>query len=101
MELLTREREVEAYLRRKVEDLGLDCKKFVPDQDPGMPDRVILLPDRQVLWVETKRPKGGRVAEIQRFRHRKLRDAGHEVVIVWTKAQADELVEDLRERLRI
>ena len=99
--MLVREREVESYLVGKVEALGLQVYKFVPDQAPGMPDREILLPDRQVLWVETKKPKGGKVAELQKYRHRRLRDAGHEVVIVWTKEQADELAEDLRDRLRM
>ena len=95
-----REREVEAYLRRRCEKAGLPVYKFVPDQDPGMPDREILLPGERVCWVETKKPKGGRVAELQKYRHRKLREAGHRVEIVWTKDQADELVRKLEQEIR-
>ena len=85
---------MERYLCRKVEELGLQVYKFVPDWDPGMPDRVILLPGQRCLWVETK-TIGGRLSELQKYRHAALRKAGHDVVVVWTKAQADELIDKL------
>lgn len=90
-----REREVESYLVRRCEAAGLPIYKFVPEQAPGMPDRMILLPEQRVVWVETKKPKGGRVAALQRYRHKVLREAGHRVEIVWTKEQAEALVEEL------
>lgn len=90
-----REREVEAYLGKLCKAAGLPIYKFVPDQAPGMPDRMILLPDERVVWAETKKPKGGRVAELQKYRHKVLREAGHRVEIVWTKEQADALVKEL------
>lgn len=96
----TREREVESYLRRLCENAGLPIHKFVPDQDPGMPDRIILLPDERVVWVETKKPKGGRVSELQRYRHRKLREAGHRVEVVLTKEQAKDLVVNLAQEMQ-
>ena len=95
----TREREVEHHLIEVLEKIGLRCDKFVPDQLPGMPDRIVLLPDRRVIWVETKKPKGGRVAELQKYRHAMLRKAGHEVIIVWTKEQADALAARLKREL--
>ena len=95
-----REREVESHLVKILDEIGLRCDKFVPDQLPGMPDRIVLLPDRRVVWVETKKPKGGRVAELQKYRHAMLRKAGHEVVIVWTKEQADDLAARLREEIK-
>lgn len=91
-----RERDVEGYLARRLDELGLDCMKFSPDLKNGMPDRIVLLPRREVLWVELKKPEGGRIAELQKYQHAKLEAAGHEVVIVWTKQQADELCERLR-----
>lgn len=89
-----REREVEKYLVRQVESLGLATYKFVPDQAPGMPDRVVLLPGSRVLWVELK-TKGGRLSELQLYRHAELRKAGHDVVVVWSKDQVDELIDKL------
>lgn len=98
---MMREREVESHLIEELKKIGLTCVKFVPDQRPGMPDRVVLLPDSRVLWVETKKPKGGRVATLQKYRHRELRNMGHEVVVVWTKEEADELVQKLADDLRL
>ena len=80
---------------RKVEGMGLKCLKFIPDLLNGMPDRVILLSEERVRWVELK-TTGGELSELQKLRHAELRKAGHVVEVVWTKAQADELCERLR-----
>lgn len=90
-----REREVESYLRRRVEALGGECVKFIPDDMPGYPDRIVMLPGGVLVWAETKKPKGGRVSKLQKLRHEQLRALGQHVVVVWTKEQADELVEQL------
>lgn len=90
-----RERDVEKYLVEKLESIGLKCMKFLPDMLNGMPDRLVLLPDRQVVWVELK-TKGGAVSELQKLRHRELERRGHVVEIVWTKDQVDELARRLR-----
>lgn len=87
-----REREVEAYLRRRVEEAGGRCEKFIPDLDSGMPDRIVMLPHGVLVWVETKKPKGGKVTALQKFQHEKLRRLGQVVEVVWTKEQTDELV---------
>lgn len=90
-----REREVEAHLRREAERRGGKCVKFIPDYDSGMPDRVLMLPGGVLVWVETKKPKGGRVSKIQKLQHEKLRALGQRVEIVWTKEEADRLVSSL------
>lgn len=90
-----REREVEARLRRQVEARGGQCLKFVPDQDPGMPDRLILLPHGEVCWVELKKPVGGKVSKLQARQHQRLRRLGHRVEVVWTPQQADALAAEL------
>lgn len=90
----TREREVEGYLKKKLFALGIDCVKFVPDQCPGMPDRMVLLPGGMVMWVELK-TDGGMLSPLQMYRHRWLRKLGHDVRVVWDKQQVDELVEEI------
>ena len=89
-----RERDVESYLIKRVESIGLKCLKFIPDQVNGMPDRIIMLPGSRVLWVELK-TKGGKLSEIQKLRHAELAKLGQDVVVVWSKEQADELVSRL------
>ena len=93
--MAVREREVEGYLRRRVEQAGGRCEKFLPDLDSGMPDRVVMLPGGVLVWVETKKPKGGRVTKLQRVQHDRLRALGQRVEVVWTKEQADELLADV------
>lgn len=96
-----RERDVEAYLTGQLKSkLGLVCVKFIPDNRNGMPDRMVLLPDRRVLWVELK-TTGGKLSAIQKLRHEELKRAGHDIVCVWTKAQADELVARLALELEL
>lgn len=89
------ESEVESYLRRKVEERGGMCVKFLPDQETGFPDRLVLLPGGVVVWVETKRPSGGRVAGAQNVAHVLLRRLGQRVDLVWTKEEADRLLQSL------
>ena len=77
-----RENEVEAYLRRQVEKLGGLCIKIPADYMRGIPDRIVLLPHGVLVWVETKRPSGGRVSGSQLVVHEMLRrnDNVHSVV---------------------
>lgn len=89
------ESSVEQYLRRKVEAAGGRCVKFDPGNYRGWPDRIVLLPGGVVVWVETKRPSGGRVAPAQRIAHEELLRLGQDVKIVWSKDEVDELLEYL------
>ncbi len=89
-----REREVERCLKREVEKRGGKCLKFVPDQDPGMPDRLVLFPGGVAVWVELKRPDG-KVRKLQEYRHGQLRDLGQRVEVVLTKEQACRLAEEI------
>lgn len=88
------ESKVESYLVKRLAEIGIECKKFVPDYDNGMPDRLILLPDRRVIWAELK-TDGGKLSELQKYQHIQLRDAGQDVRVIWTKRQADNLVKEI------
>ena len=90
-----REREVESRLRTLVERAGGRCEKFIPDLDNGMPDRVVMFPRGVIVWVELKKPKGGRLTKLQAVQHERLRRLGQRVEVVWTKEQAEELVLEL------
>ena len=91
---MVRESEVEARLRRLVEAQGGECKKFIPDYARGWPDRIVLLPDGVSCWVETK-TIDGELSGAQLIAHEKLRRLGQQVAVVWTKEQAEALVERL------
>ncbi len=90
-----RERTVEQHLVNGLKKIGIPCIKFIPDLRRGMPDRIIMLPDSRVIWCETK-TQGGEVEPIQKARHRELRKAGQRVEIVWSTAEADNLIEEIK-----
>lgn len=92
-----RERTIERYLKKRCEAHGLLCLKM--ENTPGIPDRLILLPDQQVVWVETKRP-GGEARLLQQAYHQKLRSAGHPVFVLDTQDTVDLFITDLLQRLR-
>ena len=86
------ESEVESHLRKLTEAAGGMCVKFLPDFARGFPDRIVILPAGVLVWVETKRPVGGKLDPAQNVAHAMLRRLGQSVEVVWTKEAAEDLV---------
>jgi hypothetical protein len=61
----------------------------------GVPDLQIILQGGQVLWVEMKRRKGGRVDPEQKKVHAALKDLGHVVIVAKGGKDAKEQVEPI------
>lgn len=59
------EKEIERKLVALVKRYGGRCEKLVNVGFAGFPDRTILLPRGKVMFVELKRPKGGRYSALQ------------------------------------
>lgn len=93
------ESDVEARLVRGVEKLGGMCLKFRPDDHEGFPDRLVLLPGREDLWVELKRPDG-RLSKMQALQHNRLKRLGREVTVLWSAEDVDRWLADLAGTLR-
>lgn len=55
----------------------------------GWPDRIFLLPCGQLLFVEFKRPVGGKFEPLQERIHAKLKALGFQVRVWNTKEQVD------------
>lgn len=70
------EKDTERLLVRRVEQAGGQCLKWVCPGRSGVPDRIVLLPGGRIAFVELKRPKGGRVSELQKYWANKLEAAG-------------------------
>lgn len=85
------ERDVEGYLVREVMRRGGLSLKFIPDDVPGMPDRMVLLPGGSLVWVETKR-SDGKVRKLQEYQHMRLKKLGQEVWVVYTKEAVDNML---------
>lgn len=65
-----REAEIERELKRKVEDLGGLCLKWVSPGNRGVPDRIVIH-DGNVYFVELKRP-GGKLSPLQEHMRREI-----------------------------
>ena len=70
------EREIETKLRQLVTKHGGLCLKWVCPGWSGVPDRIVLLPGGRIVFVELKRPKGGRYSAMQEWWGKKLIDLG-------------------------
>ena len=96
-----RERDIERALVGMVKRHGGLCLKWVCPGWSGVPDRIILLPGGRVIFVETKRPKGGEVAKLQEWWGRKIKDLGFQHLFIKNKMQITELELHIESRERI
>ena len=83
------EKEVEAYLVKRVKDMGGQCLKWTSPGTTGLPDRIVLLPGGRVLFVELKRPKGSKVGKLQTYWKLVLQRLGFAHYIAYTKESID------------
>lgn len=77
------EKEIEKKLVNLVRKQGGLCLKWVCPGWSGVPDRIVLLPGARVVFVEVKRPKGGRLSELQKFWRKRLNSLGFSHWIIW------------------
>ena len=75
-----REREVEKQLVDEVKKRGGLCEKWVSGS-VGWPDRIIILPDGKVGFIEVKRP-GEKPRPLQVHRHKQLNKLGMAVYVL-------------------
>lgn len=87
------ERDIEAYLRRKVEMAGGVAFKFVSPGNDGVPDRIVILPGGRVVFVELKQEKG-RLSGLQKWQRERIRKRGCDVRTIWTKADVDAFMQE-------
>lgn len=85
--MTTLEKEIERALVDMVKRHGGLCLKWVCPGFSGVPDRIILLPGALVIFVELKRPTGGKVSKLQVWWSKKLTELGFRHVFV--KNQTD------------
>ena len=76
-----REKEIEHALVTEAKRHGGLAPKFVSPGTDGMPDRIILLPDGHMGFVEVKAP-GQRPRPLQTAQHRLLRRLGYRVYVL-------------------
>ncbi|MDU5272521.1 MAG: VRR-NUC domain-containing protein [Finegoldia magna] len=88
------EKEIEKALIDKVKFHGGICLKFTSPSMTGIPDRIILLPNGMIGFVETKRP-GGEPRSIQKKRIRQFKKLGFKVYVLDSKDNIDEIIKKI------
>ena len=78
------EKDIERKLVDMVKRHGGLCLKWVCPGWSGVPDRIVLLPKGLIFFVETKRPKGGRLSALQRKWRDWLSERGFRYEVVWS-----------------
>ena len=88
------EKQVEAYLKKRVEELGGICYKFVSPGRAAVPDRICVFMN-QIEFVECK-GEAGKLSSKQRREFERLHDLGAQVYVIHSKDSVDDLLKYLR-----
>lgn len=76
-----KESQIEQRLVRKVREQGGLCYKFVSPANPGVPDRIVITPKGQTIYVELK-TEVGRLANIQKWQIGQMQQRGADVRVL-------------------
>lgn len=84
------EKSIERYLVERARECGALALKYYNPYSTGWPDRVVLMPHGQIVWVELK-SRGEKPRPLQAHRAACLRDRGHRIYTCDTKEMADRM----------
>lgn len=84
----TRESTIEQHLRNRIARIGGECYKFVSPGRIGVPDRIVILPGGEVVWVEVKASKGV-LSPAQIRCHARLKELMQAVKVLWSVEQVN------------
>lgn len=87
-----RERDIETYLTKKVEALGGLSLKFVSPGVVGVPDQVVMLPQRPAFFVELK-ARGGHLSPSQVRRQSDIEATGTHCYTAFSTGEVDKILE--------
>lgn len=86
---------IERKLIAAVKKRGGICPKWVCPGCDGMPDRIVLLPEMKIGFVEVKAP-GEQPRPLQQARHRTLRRLGFPVYVLDDPQQIGGILDEIQ-----
>lgn len=89
-----REKDIEQQLRLQVIKCGGLCEKWNAGTS-GWPDRIILLPDGKIGFVELKAP-GRKARVLQEHRHKQIRELGFPVFLLDSTEQIGGVIHEIQ-----
>lgn len=90
-----REKQIEQRFTEEIRNAGGMALKFVSPGMNGMPDRLVLMPEGRMAFVEMKAP-GQKPRKLQLRRHRQLQVLGFPVYVLDSLDNIPALVEKIR-----
>ena len=88
-----KESTIEARLVREIRKRGGLCYKFVSPGNPGVPDRIAILPGGRTVYIELK-TEIGRLSKVQRWQQEEIQKRGADIRVL---KGMDQVLEFLRE----
>lgn len=99
MDVVCREKDIEKWLKEKIERAGGLAFKFVSPGSTGVPDRLVILPGGRVHFLELK-SETGRLSSLQIWQIGRLKKLGCDVRVIrgisdakrwWKEVMPDEV----------
>lgn len=91
------EKQLEQKLVGAVYIEGGIAYKFTSPGRAGVPDRLVILPNGRIGFVEVKRPNVGRLSNGQKFELKRLSDLGCKCFILDDPADIEMIIEAIKE----
>lgn len=89
------EKQIESRLKKSVENAGGLCLKFTLPNYNGMPDRLVLLSDERIAFVELK-SNGKKPRALQLARHKMLKRLGFKVYVIDDVEQIGGMIDEIQ-----
>lgn len=89
------EKEIEKSLVREIKKLGGRAYKWVSPGNDGVPDRIVILPDRAPIFVELK-TETGRLTSLQKIQIDRLKKLGQDVRILHGLQEVERFLDEVR-----
>ncbi len=93
--MILNEKLIEKKLREGIKKLGGMALKFIPSYWVGAPDRLVLLPEGKIYWVETK-STGDKLRAVQQTRKKQLEKLGFKVFKIDNQESLDSFFEKVK-----
>lgn len=91
-----RERDIEEWLRKRIEVMSGFFWKFTSPGNDGVPDRVAMFPDGRTVFVELK-AAGGHLARTQWYQIARMVKKKQQVCVVRGMTGAKDFLQDMKE----
>ena len=89
-----REKEIEKKLTLEAKKRGGRALKFISPGFDGMPDRIVLMPEGKIAFVEVKAP-GKHPRPLQMARHKLLRSLGFKVFVLDDEKEIHKIIDNI------